>query len=75
MFFSTAYQLAMLLVLKAYFGLGSVADIPDLVGTIEEPSLPFSSISVLKRHGDKDATYKVFSRQKMEDALLDQIFR
>ncbi|KAK4786139.1 hypothetical protein SAY86_002828 [Trapa natans] len=58
----------------AYFGLASVDDIPHLVGTMEEPGLPFSSISILKRHGDKDATYKVFSRQKLEDMLLDQIF-
>ncbi|OWM76357.1 farnesylcysteine lyase [Punica granatum] len=58
----------------AYFGLGSAADIPHLVGTIEEPGLPFSSISILTRHSEKDATYKVFSRQTMGDALLDQIF-
>lgn len=58
----------------AYFGLGSVEEIPDLVGTIEDPGLPFSSISVLKRHNEKEVTYKVFSRVAMEDTLLDQIF-
>ncbi|KAI4310826.1 hypothetical protein MLD38_035778 [Melastoma candidum] len=58
----------------AYFGLKTVVEIPDLIGSIEDPSLPFSSISVLKRHGEKDMTYKVFSRQATEDTLLDEIF-
>ncbi|KAM7256305.1 hypothetical protein ACFE04_012046 [Oxalis oulophora] len=57
-----------------YFGLGSTADIPDLIGTLEDPKLPFSSISILKQHDEKDATYKIFSRQFMEEALLDSIF-
>lgn len=60
---------------KAYFGFGDVSEIPELVGTIEDPNLPFSCISVLKKHGDKDMTYKIFSRSPMADALLDQIFR
>ncbi|XVF14864.1 hypothetical protein REPUB_Repub09cG0097700 [Reevesia pubescens] len=58
----------------AYFGLGTVAEIPELVGTLEDPDLPFSSISVLKQHDEKDVTYKVFSREPMPDALLDSIF-
>ncbi|XP_048127992.1 farnesylcysteine lyase [Rhodamnia argentea] len=58
----------------AYFGFGSVEEIPELVGTIEDPGIPFSSISVLKRHNAKEATYKVFSREAMLDTLLDQIF-
>ncbi|XVF58830.1 hypothetical protein PTKIN_Ptkin07bG0097600 [Pterospermum kingtungense] len=58
----------------AYFGLSSVAEIPELVGTLEDPNLPFSSISVLKQHEEKDVTYKVFSREPMTDALLDSIF-
>lgn len=57
-----------------YFGLDAVSDIPELVGTIEVPDLPFSSISVLKRHDEKDMTYKIFSRKPMDDALLDSIF-
>ncbi|GER33965.1 farnesylcysteine lyase [Striga asiatica] len=57
----------------AYFGLDSLGDIPDLVGTIESPDLPFSSISVLKQH-EKDMTYKIFSREPMLDATLDKIF-
>lgn len=57
-----------------YFGLKAVSEIPELVGTIEVPDLPFSSISVLKRHDEKDMTYKIFSRKPMDDALLDSIF-
>ncbi|XVF16929.1 hypothetical protein REPUB_Repub10bG0073200 [Reevesia pubescens] len=59
----------------AYFGLRAVTEIPELVGTLEDPDLPFSSISVLKQHDEKDVTYKVFSRELMADALLDSIFR
>ncbi|KAI3864522.1 hypothetical protein MKW92_040093 [Papaver armeniacum] len=58
-----------------YFGMNSVVDIPECVGTIEDPSLPFTSISVLKKYSEDDMTYKIFSRAPMEDALLDQLFR
>uniref|UniRef100_A0A5B7BD05 Putative Farnesylcysteine lyase n=1 Tax=Davidia involucrata TaxID=16924 RepID=A0A5B7BD05_DAVIN len=58
----------------AYFGFEAVSEIPELVGTIEDPDLPFSSISVLKEHNEKDMTYKIFSREPLEDALLDHIF-
>ncbi|KAI3972889.1 hypothetical protein MKX01_019547 [Papaver californicum] len=59
----------------AYFGMNSIVDIPECVGTIEDPSLPFTSISVLKKYSKDDMTYKIFSRAPMEDALLDQLFR
>ncbi|XP_021734603.1 farnesylcysteine lyase-like [Chenopodium quinoa] len=58
----------------AYFGLGRVGDIPDLVGTLEDSKIPFSCISVLKKHSMEDMTYKMFSRKPVDDALLDQIF-
>ncbi|XP_056159083.1 farnesylcysteine lyase-like [Syzygium oleosum] len=58
----------------AYFGLSSVEEIPELVSTIEDPGVPFLSISVLKRHNEKEVTYKVFSREAMVETLLDQIF-
>ncbi|KAL5753453.1 hypothetical protein ACOSP7_023630 [Xanthoceras sorbifolium] len=58
-----------------YFGMDDVSKIPDLVGTIEDSDLPFSSISVLRQHSEKDFTYKIFSRKPMTDALLDDIFR
>ncbi|CAN0897356.1 Farnesylcysteine lyase [Linum grandiflorum] len=57
-----------------YFGLKSVSDLPELVGTIEDPKIPFSSISVLKQHNETDATYKIFSRTEMSDALLNGLF-
>lgn len=60
---------------QAYFGVSTGSEIPTLVGTIESHDLPFSSISVLNQHSEKDATYKIFSRKPMADALLDHIFR
>ncbi|KAK9292445.1 hypothetical protein L1049_020417 [Liquidambar formosana] len=57
-----------------YFGLNAISEIPELVGTIEDPDIPFSSISVLKQHNEKDMTYKIFSREPMADTLLDHIF-
>lgn len=60
---------------KAYFGFNHVSDIPQLVGTIESSDLPFTCISILKKHSEEDMTYKMFSRQPMTDVLLDQIFR
>ncbi|XP_061356209.1 farnesylcysteine lyase [Gastrolobium bilobum] len=57
-----------------YFGLKAVTKVPDLVGTLEDPNLPFTSISVLKKHNEKEYTYKIFSRQPMADTLLDSIF-
>ncbi|KAL4561299.1 hypothetical protein LXL04_033463 [Taraxacum kok-saghyz] len=58
----------------AYFGLDTVSDIPELIGTIESSDLPFTCISILKEHNEKDMTYKMFSRQSLTDSLLDQIF-
>ncbi|ERN04738.1 hypothetical protein AMTRI_Chr11g156840 [Amborella trichopoda] len=57
-----------------YFGLKSISEIPNLVGTVEVPDLPFSSISVLKEYSNEDKAYKVFSRVPMNDDLLDLIF-
>ncbi|CAL5359839.1 unnamed protein product [Camellia sinensis] len=59
----------------AYFGLHSASAIPELVGTVESSDLPFTSISVLKQHGENDMSYKIFSREPVADALLDRIFR
>nr|CAD1838856.1 unnamed protein product [Ananas comosus var. bracteatus] len=57
-----------------YFGLKSALEIPDLVGTLELSDIPFSSLSVLKKYSEGDATYKLFSRAPLDDGLLDQIF-
>jgi prenylcysteine oxidase/farnesylcysteine lyase len=60
---------------QKFFGLSSVSDIPKLIGTMEVPEIPFSSISILKKYSEQDMTYKVFSRVKLNESLLDQIFR
>eukprot|EP00246_Nothoceros_aenigmaticus_P002285 TRINITY_DN13116_c0_g1_i1.p1 TRINITY_DN13116_c0_g1~~TRINITY_DN13116_c0_g1_i1.p1 ORF type:complete len:436 (+),score=83.11 TRINITY_DN13116_c0_g1_i1:51-1310(+) len=58
-----------------YFGMDSVASMPILVGTTEDPALPFSSISVLREYSESDKAYKVFSRSELTDEILDQLFR
>eukprot|EP00252_Welwitschia_mirabilis_P008824 TRINITY_DN21028_c0_g1_i1.p1 TRINITY_DN21028_c0_g1~~TRINITY_DN21028_c0_g1_i1.p1 ORF type:complete len:487 (+),score=50.16 TRINITY_DN21028_c0_g1_i1:243-1703(+) len=57
-----------------YFGLKATATLPDLIGTLEIPTLPFSCISILKKYSKDDNAYKIFSRQKMSDDLLDKMF-
>lgn len=57
-----------------YFGFNHASEIPDLIGTLEVPDIPFSSISILKKYGEEDMTYKMFSRAPPDDSLLDQIF-
>lgn len=57
-----------------YFGFNHVSEIPDLIGTLEVPNVPFSSISILKKYGEEVMTYKMFSRGPADDSLLDQLF-
>lgn len=57
-----------------YFGMSSVSSVPSLIATLEVPSMPFSSISVLKSYGDDDNVYKIFSRTVMLDELLNELF-
>lgn len=59
---------------QEHFGSTS-GTIPELIGTKEDPKIPFSSISVLKEYNATDKAYKVFSRAPMSDALLDLLFR
>jgi len=61
--------------LQGYFGVNSASNVPDLIGTLELPDIPFSYISVLKRYNEDDMAYKMFSRAKLDDGLLDQIFK
>jgi prenylcysteine oxidase/farnesylcysteine lyase len=49
--------------------------IPDLIGTVEDPTIPFSSINVLKEYSVSDKAYKAFSREPLSDELLDKFFR
>lgn len=53
----------------------SVSDVPALVGTLEDPLIPFSSISILRKYNETDMTYKIFTRQPASDSLLDELFR
>uniref|UniRef100_A0A1J3FVR1 Farnesylcysteine lyase n=1 Tax=Noccaea caerulescens TaxID=107243 RepID=A0A1J3FVR1_NOCCA len=57
-----------------YFGMKSVSDLPPLVGTLEDPLIPFSSISILRKYSETDMTYKIFTRQLATDSLLDELF-
>jgi prenylcysteine oxidase/farnesylcysteine lyase len=56
-----------------YFGSTSES-IPELIGTKEDPNIPFSSISILKEYNATDRAYKVFSRAPLSDELLDLLF-
>lgn len=57
-----------------YFGFSDASEILDLIGTLEVPDVPFSSISILKKYGEKDMAYKMFSRTPADDGLLDKLF-
>ncbi|KAG0480771.1 hypothetical protein HPP92_011629 [Vanilla planifolia] len=57
-----------------YFGLSHGSEIPNLIGTLELPKIPFSSISVLKKYGEDDKVYKIFSRTPLPDGLLNEVF-
>ncbi|KAG6503377.1 hypothetical protein ZIOFF_035689 [Zingiber officinale] len=57
-----------------YFGLNIASEIPDLVGTLELPDIPFSSISILKKYNEEDISYKLFSRAPLDDDFLDILF-
>ncbi|CAA7034881.1 unnamed protein product [Microthlaspi erraticum] len=57
-----------------YFGMKSVSDLPPLVGTLEDPLIPFSSISILRKYSETDMAYKIFTRQLATDSLLDELF-
>lgn len=57
-----------------YFGFKDASDIPNLIGTIEIPDIPFSCISILKKYSNEDMVYKMFSRAPANESLLDQLF-
>ncbi|KAL2610370.1 hypothetical protein R1flu_028943 [Riccia fluitans] len=62
------------LISPLYFGAKTPLDLPVLIGTIEDPGLPFSCISILKSYSAEDNVYKMFSRAPPTDLLLDQLF-
>lgn len=57
------------------FGLPERDEVPELLLTRERPDIPFSAIGLLgPAAGDGRSIYKVFSRQPLDEALLDRIF-
>ncbi|KAL3693194.1 hypothetical protein R1sor_006845 [Riccia sorocarpa] len=62
------------LINPSYFGAKTPLDLPVLIGTVEEPGVPFSSISILKSYSAEDNVYKIFCRTSPTDSLLDQLF-
>ncbi|KAK8549103.1 hypothetical protein V6N12_062001 [Hibiscus sabdariffa] len=60
---------------QTYFGLCTANEIPEPIDTLEDLVIPFSSISVLKQHGENDVTYKVLSRELMTDVLMDALMQ
>lgn len=58
----------------ACFGFERASDLPDIVLTTENPSIPFSSLGLMDRAPDGTPLYKIFSRQRPDPALLDTLF-
>lgn len=57
-----------------YFGVTDVRSMPDTVLTVEDESIPFSSLGLVSASPDGTAVYKLFSREQPREALLDQMF-
>eukprot|EP00850_Spirogloea_muscicola_P003231 SM000013S26400 [mRNA] locus=s13:101189:103117:- [translate_table: standard] len=58
-----------------YFGLkGGAASVPDTVATTETAGTPFQSISNLRKYGEQDFAYKLFSEAELSEDTLDQLF-
>ncbi|GBG71243.1 hypothetical protein CBR_g8546 [Chara braunii] len=58
-----------------FFNLSRESDLPDTIATMENPTIPFSSIGLLMRFENGDGAFKVFSRQRPSEELLDKMFR
>ena len=57
-----------------YFGLASIGDLPDAVLTVEDDEIPFNSIGLVATSSDGSHVYKLFSRVKVPESLLDEVF-
>lgn len=57
-----------------YFGLARAADLPDAVLTVEDDTIPFSSLGLVAAASDGALIYKLFSREPLAESLLDEIF-
>jgi prenylcysteine oxidase / farnesylcysteine lyase len=58
----------------AYFGLRPSDQLPTELLTIENATLPFTTLAVHATHPNGSAVYKMFSRAPVDDALLDVVF-
>jgi prenylcysteine oxidase/farnesylcysteine lyase len=57
-----------------YFGLARAGDLPDTVLTVEDDTIPFSSLGLVATSTDGALVYKLFSRDPVPESLLDQLF-
>lgn len=57
-----------------YFGLRAGDELPDAVLTVEDDALPFNSLGLVATAPDGTHIYKLFSRQRASDSLLDDVF-
>jgi len=57
-----------------YFGLARAGDLPDTVLTVEDDTIPFSSLGLVATSTDGALVYKLFSRDPVAESLLDQLF-
>jgi prenylcysteine oxidase/farnesylcysteine lyase len=58
----------------AYFGLARASDLPDTVLTVEDDTIPFSSMGLVATSPDGAPIYKLFSREPVAESLLDELF-
>jgi prenylcysteine oxidase/farnesylcysteine lyase len=57
-----------------YFGLARASDLPDAVLTVEDDTIPFSSLGLVATSPDGAPVYKLFSREPVAESLLDELF-
>jgi prenylcysteine oxidase/farnesylcysteine lyase len=57
-----------------YFGLRARDELPDAVLTVEDDAIPFNSLGLVATAPDGNHIYKLFSRQRASDSLLDDLF-
>ncbi len=57
-----------------YFGMARPSDLPDTVLTVEDDAIPFSSLGLVATAPDGGSVYKLFSRHRAGEPLLDEVF-
>lgn len=58
----------------AYFGLQPGQPVPGLILTRERPEIPFVAMGARRAADGQETIYKLFSREALDDALLDAMF-